>query len=113
MTIAPRYDQYEEAWDTSFEGVVPMGSTTEVVRAFHAYQSNVDRVFVDHDCFLAKVDGISGSKIYGPEWGKDFADNQWRFLYFAKAALKIIKELSLGGFPYGTDTIICINDWHS
>merc|ERR1712048_1039257 len=32
--------------------------------------------------------------------------------YFAKAALKIIRELSLAGYPYGTDCIICVNDWH-
>eukprot|EP00972_Heterocapsa_arctica_P047197 6963213-Heterocapsa_arctica.AAC.1 len=86
MTIAPRYDQYEEAWDTAYSSAVPMGGSTEPVRAFHTYANKVDRVFVDHDCFLAKVAaGKTGSMIYGPEWGKDFADNQWRFVYFAKA----------------------------
>merc|ERR1712176_1489361 len=113
MTIAPRYDQYEEAWDTSFLSHVQMGSNTEAVRCFHAYQSKVDRVFVDHECFLAKVWGKSEAMLYGPAWGKDFADNQWRFMYFAKAALKIIQELPLGGFPYGEDCIVCTNDWHS
>eukprot|EP00972_Heterocapsa_arctica_P054326 8006750-Heterocapsa_arctica.AAC.1 len=62
-----------------------MGSTVERVHAFHAYESKVDRVFVNHDCFLNKVTGKTGSMVYGPEWGKDFADNQWRFVYFAKA----------------------------
>jgi granule-bound starch synthase len=112
MTIAPRYDQYAEAWDTAYSGEVPMGSSTAPVRAFHAYQAKVDRVFVDHDCFLAKVEGKSGSMLYGPEWGKDFADNQWRFIYFAKAVLKIIQELPLGGYPYGGQTIVVVNDWH-
>ena len=112
MTIAPRYDQYKEAWDTDYWSEVSMGSTVEKVHAFHAYESKVDRVFVDHDCFLAKVWGKSGSMIYGPEWGKDYADNQWRFTYFAKAVLKIIQELPLGGAPYGGDSIVVVNDWH-
>ena len=113
MTIAPRYDQYEEAWDTDYWSEVPMGPNMERVHAFHTFQSKVDRVFVDHDCFLAKVWGKSGSMIYGPEWGKDYADNQWRFVYFAKAVLKLIQELPLGGFTYGGDSIIVVNDWHS
>ena len=29
---------------------------------------------------------------WGPEWGKDFADNQARFAYFCKAALKAIQD---------------------
>eukprot|EP00971_Amphidinium_carterae_P244961 4863840-Amphidinium_carterae.1 len=54
MTIAPRYDQYEEAWDTSYWSTVQMGSCQESVHAFHAIESKVDRVFLDHECFLAK-----------------------------------------------------------
>eukprot|EP00403_Amphidinium_massartii_P027480 CAMPEP_0178403960 /NCGR_PEP_ID=MMETSP0689_2-20121128/17636_1 /TAXON_ID=160604 /ORGANISM="Amphidinium massartii, Strain CS-259" /LENGTH=749 /DNA_ID=CAMNT_0020024927 /DNA_START=113 /DNA_END=2365 /DNA_ORIENTATION=- len=72
MTVTPRYDQYLEAWDTSYCSEVMMGNTPEPVRAFHAYQSKVDRVFVDHPCFLAKVWGKTGSMLYGPEWGKDY-----------------------------------------
>jgi len=113
MTIAPRYDQYAEAWDTGYWSHVPMGDTAEPVHAFHAFQSKVDRVFIDHDSFLSKVPRKTGSMLYGPDWGKDFADNQWRFLYFAKAALKIIQELPLGGVPFGSDCIVVVNDWHS
>mmetsp|Transcript_19516 Transcript_19516/g.49950 ORF Transcript_19516/g.49950 Transcript_19516/m.49950 type:complete len:814 (+) Transcript_19516:64-2505(+) len=112
MTIAPRYDQYKEGWDTAYAGEVPMGNSVEPVRAFHAFESKVDRVFIDHECFLGKVWGKTGSMLYGPEWGKDFADNQWRFTYFAKAVLKIIQELPLGGFAYGGDCIVVVNDWH-
>merc|ERR550525_390057 len=67
MTIAPRYDQYKEAWFAAYESQVPMGETAEPVRAFHCFQSKVDRVFIDHDCFLAKVPGKTGSMLYGPE----------------------------------------------
>merc|ERR1712048_1429610 len=48
MSISPRYDQYEEAWDTSFLSHVQMGSQTVPVKCFHAFVSKVDRVFVDH-----------------------------------------------------------------
>ena len=72
----------------------------------------MDRVFVDSELFLAKVWGKSGSMIYGPKWGEDYADNQYRFTYFAKAVLKIIQEHPFGGSTYGGDTIMVVNDWH-
>ena len=34
---------------------------------------------------------------WGPEWGKDFADNQARFAYFCKAALKAIQDTTKEG----------------
>ena len=37
---------------------VKVGDRTEKVRFFHCYKRGVDRVFVDHPIFLAKV-GIS------------------------------------------------------
>jgi len=113
MVIAPRYDQYKDAWDTGHWSSVSMGSTQESVHFFHAFKQKVDYVFVDHPTFLERVDGLTGSKLYGPEWGKDFADNQARFAYFCKAALLAIQELSLGGFVYGDDCVVVCNDWHS
>jgi len=113
MVIAPRYDQYKEAWDTGYWSSVPMGSKQESVHFFHTFKQKVDYVFVDHPTFLERVDGLTGSKLYGPEWGKDFADNQARFAYFCKAALKAIQELPLGGSVYGNDCVVVCNDWHS
>jgi len=113
MVIAPRYDQYKEAWDTNYWSSVPMGSKQESVHFFHALKQKVDYVFVDHPTFLERVDGQTGSKLYGPEWGKDFADNQARFAYFCKAALKAIQELPLGGSTYGDNCVVVCNDWHS
>jgi len=84
MTIAPRYDQYYDAWDTEFEAEVPMGEKTTTVRYFHAFKKGVDRVFVDHPLFLEKVWGLSKQKLYGPKWGKDYEDNQLRFAMFSK-----------------------------
>jgi len=46
-----RYDQYADAWDTS----VSINIDGETVRFFHTREKGVDRVWVDHECFLAKV----------------------------------------------------------
>jgi len=51
MTIAPRYDQHADLWDTSKTQTID----GEEVRYFHTIQDGVDRVFVDHPWFLAKV----------------------------------------------------------
>ncbi|CAK0866518.1 unnamed protein product [Prorocentrum cordatum] len=113
MVISPRYDQYKEAWDTSFWSSVTMGGAQEPVHFFHTFKQKVDYVFVDHPTFLERVNGMSGSKLYGPEWGKDFADNQSRFAYFCKSALVAMRELPLAGYPYGEDVVVVANDWHS
>jgi len=111
--IAPRYDQYEKAWDTDYWSSVDMGGKKESVHFFHAYQQKVDQVFLDHPTFLERVWGKTEAKLYGPEWGADFADNQARFAFFCKAALLAIKELPLGGSTYGEDCMVVVNDWHS
>lgn len=113
MSIAPRYDQYYDAWDTEFTAEVPMGDTMTTVRFFHAFKKGVDRVFVDHPIFLEKVWGQTKQKLYGPKWGKDYEDNQLRFAMFCKAALIATKKLSLGGFPYGENVVFVANDWHA
>ncbi|KAJ9528241.1 hypothetical protein QJQ45_014218, partial [Haematococcus lacustris] len=51
ITIAPRYDQYEDAWDTS----VVIKVDGQDVRFFHSIKKGVHRVFVDHPWFLAKA----------------------------------------------------------
>ena len=55
MSIAPRYDQYFDAWDTEYQAEVPLGEATTTVRFFHCFKKGVDRVFVDHPLFLEKV----------------------------------------------------------
>jgi len=113
MSIAPRYDQYFDAWDTEFEAEVNLGEATTKVRFFHCFKKGVDRVFVDHPLFLEKVWGLSKQKLYGPKWGQDYADNQLRFSMFCQAALVATKQLSLGGTPYGEDVVFVANDWHA
>ena len=106
MTISPRYDQYKGAWYTS----VKVDAMGKQVGFFHENKKGVDRVFVDHPLFLAKVWGKTGSKLYGKTNGADFADNQERFAMFCKAALEAPMVLPFG---YGEDVCFVANDWHS
>jgi len=106
MTISPRYDQYKGAWDTS----IKVDALGKQVGFFHEHKKGVDRVFVDHPLFLAKVWGKTGSKLYGKTNGADFADNQERFAMFCKAALEAPLVLPFG---YGEDVCFVSNDWHS
>ncbi len=75
------YDQYAQAWDCGVD--IPVGNDS--VRFFHTKgKDGVDRVFVDHESFLAKVWGKTGAKLYGSAAGSDYADNQARFALFCR-----------------------------
>ncbi|XP_062074715.1 granule-bound starch synthase 1, chloroplastic/amyloplastic-like [Humulus lupulus] len=118
MTIAPRYDQYKDAWDTGVLADIPVGGSVQTVRFFHCHKRGVDRVFVDHPWFLEKVWGKTGSKIYGPVTGKDYDDNQLRFSLLCLAALEAPRILNLNSNeyysgPYGEDVVFIANDWHT
>ncbi|GFP95836.1 granule-bound starch synthase 1 chloroplastic/amyloplastic [Phtheirospermum japonicum] len=118
MTVSPRYDQYRDAWDTSVLVEIKVGDRTETVRFFHCYKRGVDRVFVDHPMFLEKVLGKTKSKIYGPNAGNDYHDNQLRFSLLCQAALEAPRVLNLTSSkyfsgPYGEDVVFIANDWHT
>ncbi|CAI5934074.1 unnamed protein product [Closterium sp. NIES-65] len=118
MTVSPRYDQYKDAWDTDVTLDVKVGNRVETVRFFHCYKRGVDRVFIDHPLFLAKVYGKTGSKVYGPVAGTDYQDNQLRFSLFCQAAIEAPRILNLNNSeyysgPYGEDVVFVANDWHS
>lgn len=118
MTVSPRYDQYKDAWDTDVTIDLKVGDKMETVRFFHCYKRGVDRVFVDHPLFLAKVHGKTASKIYGPETGTDYSDNQLRFSLFNQAAIEAPRVLNLTANeyftgPFGEDVIFIANDWHT
>ncbi|XP_031496814.1 granule-bound starch synthase 1b, chloroplastic/amyloplastic-like [Nymphaea colorata] len=118
MTISPRYDQYSDAWDTNVLVQVNVGDRTETVRFFHCHKRGVDRVFVDHPWFLAKVWGITAGKLYGPTTGVDYQDNQLRFSLLCQAALEAPRVLNLNSNqyfsgPYGEDVAFIANDWHT
>ena len=95
-----------------------MGDGEVTGRYFHTHKRGVDRVFIDHPCFLAKVWGKTGSKIYGNKTGVDYPDNQLRFSAFCQAALQAPLLLDLKNNPkfsgtYGEDVIFVANDWHT
>ncbi|CAL0316654.1 unnamed protein product [Lupinus luteus] len=118
MTVSPRYDQYQDAWDTRVLVEIKVGDKIETVGFFHCYKRGVDRVFVDHPMFLQKVWGKTGSKLYGPKAGVDYEDNQLRFSLLCQAALEAPRVLSLNNSkyfsgPYGEDVIFVANDWHT
>ncbi|PON73500.1 Glycogen synthase [Parasponia andersonii] len=118
MTISPRYDQYKDAWDTCVLVDIQVADRIETVRFFHCYKRGVDRVFVDHPWFLEKVWGKTGSKIYGPQAGTDYKDNQLRFSLLCLAALEAPRVLNLNSSkyfsgPYGDDVVFIANDWHT
>ncbi|XP_030460456.2 granule-bound starch synthase 1, chloroplastic/amyloplastic-like [Syzygium oleosum] len=118
MTVCPRYDQYKDAWDTEVPAKIKVGDRMETVRFYHCYKRGVDRVFVDHPMFLEKVWGKTGSKIYGPQAGKDYVDNQLRFSLLCQAALEAPRVLNLNlskyfSGPYGEDVVFIANDWHT
>ena len=104
------YDQYAQAWDCGIE--VPVGDNGDSVRYFHTKgKDNVERVFVDHESFLAKVWGKTGAKLYGSAAGSDYADNQARFALFCRAALAAIDALPFvpGGHENSRLTIVAKN----
>ncbi|KAI9181438.1 hypothetical protein LWI28_015018 [Acer negundo] len=118
MTIAPRYDQYKDAWDTDVVVELRVGDKFEKVHFFHCYKRGVDRVFVDHPMFLEKVWGKTKSKIYGPATGDDYQDNQLRFSLLCQAALVAPRILNLNSNkyfsgPYGEEVVFIANDWHT
>ncbi|KAL0056197.1 hypothetical protein WJX82_008619 [Trebouxia sp. C0006] len=106
LTIAPRYDQYADAWDTS----VTRNIDGQEVRYFHTKKNGVDRVWIDNDAFLAKVWGKTGGKLYGQRSGSDYSDNQKRFVLFNKAAIEALTALP---FSPGEDCVVVANDWHT
>ncbi|XP_023520496.1 granule-bound starch synthase 1, chloroplastic/amyloplastic-like [Cucurbita pepo subsp. pepo] len=118
MTIAPRYDQYKDSWDTDVTAEVKVGDQMFTIRFFHCYKRGVDRVFVDHPIFLQKVWGKTKSKLYGPNAGVDYEDNQLRFSLLCQAALlaPLVLNLNSSKFfsgPYGEDVVFVANDWHT
>lgn len=99
LTIAPRYKEYSEAWDT--------GERYEIdghqVGIFHCRKDGVDHLFVDHPA-------ICRGEVYGKKNGP-YTDNWFRFSLFARAAVMIALH-----YPFGRkeeQTSFLVHDWHS
>ncbi|KAI3834205.1 hypothetical protein MKX03_030012 [Papaver bracteatum] len=65
-----------------------------------------------------EVWGKTGSKIYGPNTGSDYQDNQLRFCLLSLAALEAPRVLNLNSNKYfsgtyGEEVMFIANDWHT
>ncbi len=104
MVIAPRYANYEDAWETGVRHMMRVANTDVEVGYFHAFRDGVDFVFVDHPAFHV------GSDIYGG--GREAL--QFRCTLLCKAALEAVWHVAPGGIPYGdNNTVYIANDWHT
>ena len=56
--------------------------------------------FILNLLFLLQVWGKTKEKIYGPDTGTDYKDNQLRFSLLCQAALEAPRILSLNNNPY-------------
>ena len=105
MTVAPRYEAYDDAWFT--------GITADIdghkIAFYHCEDQGVDRVFIDHI-------SIRRQGIYGNEHGS-FADNWFRFSLLCQGAILAAMQLPLNGSVYtkGKDssTAFLFHDWHA
>ncbi|MDJ0731229.1 MAG: glycogen/starch synthase [Crocosphaera sp.] len=115
-TVAPRFDQYKDAWDTEILHPVKYGKQTTKVRYFHSYKKGVDHIWVDHHVYLSKTPLVN-KKLYGPKDAVDYIDNAERFAMFSQAAIEVPLVIPLGPHgrkgPMGEKTIFVCNDWHT
>ena len=105
MTVAPRYKNYADAWDTG----VRISLDGHEISYFHAVVKGVDRVFVDHP-------SLRRGGIYGDENGS-YGDNWFRFSLLCQGAILAAMRLPLQGKIYsnGNDdqTAFLFHDWHA
>ena len=105
MTIAPRYKEYPDAWDTGVRIRVFLFGQEHTVGVYHVWSRGVDRVFLDHPA-------LRRGAVYGDSRGA-FGDNQFRFALLSRAALEVPRRLVLDGSVFGEDVAFWANDWHA
>jgi starch synthase len=105
MTVAPRYKEYPDAWDTGVRATVHLFGHAHEVAYFHAKVDGVHHVFVDHPSFHR-------GGIYGDSQGP-YGDNLFRFALLSRAAIEAAARVPLDGTPMGEDLVFHVNDWHT
>ncbi|GLC38947.1 Sucrose synthase [Pleodorina starrii] len=105
MVVAPRYENYPNAWETGVRRIYSVFNSQQEVGYFHAFVDGVDYIFVDHPAFHSR-----GKNIYGGERGEIL----FRCALLCKAALEAVWHVPCGGITYGDENLCFIaNDWHT
>jgi len=107
MVIAPRYSNYEDAWETGVRHRLRVLNSDQEVGFFHCLKDGVDYVFIDHPAYHAW-----GHEIYGGSR----EDVLFRCALLSKVALEVPWIVPCGddGKPYGDDNLMFVaNDWHT
>ncbi len=105
VTIAPRYKDYPDAWDTRVRATIFLFGQHHEVRFFHAHTHGVHHLFIDHPSFRR-------AGIYGDSTGP-YSDNLFRFALLSRAAIEGAARVPLGDTPLGEDVVFHANDWHT
>ncbi len=105
VTVAPRYKEYPDAWDTGVRALVFLFGQQHEVRFYHATTHGVHHLFVDHPSFRRPG-------IYGDSTGA-YGDNLFRFALLSRAAIEGVARVPLNGVPMGEDVVFHANDWHT
>ena len=105
MVVAPRYEQYEEAWETGIRHRVRVMDQDHEFGYFHGFIDGVDYVFIDHPSYHSFAHDI---------YGGSRQDIQFRCALLCKAALEAPWLVPCGGSIYGDESLVFIaNDWHT
>jgi starch synthase len=106
LAVAPRYQAYEDAWDTGIRLRFPLWGQAHEVALFHREERGVDRVFVDHPA-------IRRGGIYG-EGGSSYPDNLLRFALLSRAGIEAARRLPLDRpLSLRGPVSFLAHDWHT
>lgn len=103
--VAPRYREYDGAWDTRRTARFGLFGRLHEVSYFHTRVGEVDRIFVDHPV-------LRRGGIYGDQHGV-YGDNLLRFALLSRAAMEAPYSVGLEMPGDGQDTVFLAHDWHA
>eukprot|EP00854_Cymbomonas_tetramitiformis_P018456 gene18456-22023_t len=105
MVVAPRYDNYDNAWETGIRRIFKVFGGDQEVGYFHGYIDGVDFVFIDHPCYHNVKDNI---------YAGERNELNFRNALLCKAALEAVWHVDCGGSNYGdSNTVFMANDWQT
>lgn len=105
VTVAPRYREYADAWDTGVRAQIHLFGHTHEVRYFHGESGGVHHLFIDHPSYRR-------AGIYGDSNGP-FGDNLFRYALLCRAGIEAAIRVPIDGECFGDDVVFHANDWHA